>query len=336
MNLQDMLTTSRSLKNIVLNVLLAAFSLVVVLLVAEFVTRFAFRDISTTPNMGSYFGARWQAAHQAKNSLGFRETEIDPRKTAGVTRTAIVGDSLTYGQGLIVSERFSNLLQADLNQRGPRAEVLNFGRPGADTFDAIRILNNTVLPLDPDFVLLQWFVNDVEDHDARWRQRGQPLAPWPAMHRYLYRNSALYYLLNLQWNNLRQQLGWNQPYVDYLLARSGKPGSAIYEEVAAPLRQFVADTRAHGASIGIVLFPQLEPDMGTAYPLQPLHDMVMSICDEEDLECLDLLTVYRRQGTDFDYQQFWVNRFDSHPGAEANRIAAEAIAEYFGERVTSK
>lgn len=64
-----------------------------------------------------------------------------------------------------MTERLEALLRdADLN-----AEVLNFGRPGSETVDHVETLQDAVLPLQPDFVLLQWFVNDVEGHDKSGR-----------------------------------------------------------------------------------------------------------------------------------------------------------------------
>jgi len=70
----------------------------------------------------------------------------------------------------------TNILEEKLNASGQKYEVLNFGRPGAETVDELALLP-TVLSLAPDFVLPQWFVNDVEGHDKSRRPSGRRLVP---------------------------------------------------------------------------------------------------------------------------------------------------------------
>jgi len=82
----------------------------------------------------------------------------------------VIGDSFTWGQGIEAAERFSNLLEGSL---GPRYEVLNFGVPGHDMPQHLEVLEQ-VLPLKPDFVLLQLYINDFETPQMR-RPRPHPL-----------------------------------------------------------------------------------------------------------------------------------------------------------------
>ena len=148
--------------------ILLGISVSIALLIAEFVIRVAFRDVSTTSDNSSYFAQRWYSLHPpALNEWGFREGDVSRFKSPGTYRIAIIGDSYTYGQGILVDGRFSNLLQYELNKSNGRYEVRNFGRPGAETDDHLQILNEVVLDLSPDFVLLQWSVNDVEISHSR-------------------------------------------------------------------------------------------------------------------------------------------------------------------------
>ena len=120
--------------NVVKNLLLLIVSLIFVLLLGEFTVRVALGGITSTANMQTWFGKRWQRDYVTLNELGYREREFELEKPPGVYRIAVVGDSFAYGQGLPVEERFSNLLEAKLNSRGEQSyEVLNFSVPGLTT-----------------------------------------------------------------------------------------------------------------------------------------------------------------------------------------------------------
>jgi hypothetical protein len=56
----------------------------------------------------------------------------------------------------------SNILEAELRKQRRNIEVVNFGRAGDNTADQAKVLKFDVLPkADPDFILLQWYVNNV-------------------------------------------------------------------------------------------------------------------------------------------------------------------------------
>ena len=94
-------------------------------------------------------------------------------KAPGTYRIVVVGDSFTYGNGIRNDERYTEILQKGLPDS---FEVLNFGTAGANTPQHLDTIANVVLPLKPDFVILQWYVNDVEGHDST----GRPTLPFAA------------------------------------------------------------------------------------------------------------------------------------------------------------
>jgi hypothetical protein len=78
--------------------------------------------------------------------------------------------------------------------------------------------------------------------------------------------------------------------------------------------------------IGIVLFPDTAGPLDERYPFGYLHDRVHAACNERNITCLDLRSAF--SGVK-DKASLWANRLDHHPGAEANRIAAEEILETY-------
>ncbi len=294
---------------------------------AEGAGRYVNRDLTTTGDNASYWARRWQRDHVRLNDAGFRERQIAPVE-AGVFRIAVVGDSYTFGQGVEEADRFSNLVEDSLNRERRGFEVLNFGRAGAETIDEIKIVETAIDVARPHFILLQWLVNDVEGEDKEGRPEPWPLLP-AGPDRWLHRRSALYYLLSSGWGALQEKAGWVGTYADYMRARFGDPAGPDWREAEGALADLVRVCRRSGLPVGFVLFPSIESIRSDASGLEFLHDRVLDYCRRESLDCLDLRAALR---LGLPVGSLVVNRYDSHPGAKAHRIAASAIEAYFGPR----
>ena len=300
----------------------AAIAVVLALLIGgvstEAATRWIFRDVTTSADGGGYFSRRWTGT-VSLNEHGFRERSFRIPKPAGIYRIAVIGDSFTYGNGLDQGQRFSDRLQQWL----PAGyEVLNFGVAGNNTPHHLNTLRAAVLPADPDFVLLQWFVNDIEGADLSGRPQTWPLLPIPAWHRWFNAHSALYTVANMRWAEAQIMLGRAPSYAEYLKARTGDENSPDAQRDAALLREIIASARGRQTPIAIVLFPDPGQDLGDGYPFAFLHDRVLALCRAEAIPCIDLraaLAVVK------DRRALWVSPFDHHPSAKANEIAALEI-----------
>ena len=164
---------------------------------AEPMTRFLFRDVTTSADNGGYFTRRWFRTGAVRmNSSGFRGPEFSAVKPAGVYRIAAVGDSFTYGNGIRQEDRYSDLLQARLPLN---FEVLNFGAPGANTPEHRTLVGHLLTDVHPDFVLLQWYINDMEDDETVVRTTLKPLMPVRSIHDRLNDVSAPYNVANMKW-----------------------------------------------------------------------------------------------------------------------------------------
>lgn len=87
------------------------------------------------------------------NSDGFRDREYQLKRTAGRTRVAALGDSFTFGEGVALGSRFTDVLNKEL----PQQETINMGVPGWGIDQAIsgyRLLGER---FQPDVVCL--FIN---------------------------------------------------------------------------------------------------------------------------------------------------------------------------------
>lgn len=305
-------------------VLLGLITIAISTAVVEPMARFVFRDVTSSSDNGGYFTQRWfrtGAVHQ--NSSGFREREFSAVKPAGTYRIAVVGDSFTWGNGVRQEDRYSNLLQARLPSH---FEVLNFGAAGANTPQHHTLIGHLLSSAHPDFVLLQWYVNDVEDDDSTGRPSFVPLIPIRGMHDWLSINSALYTVANMKWSETQVALGMTAGYTTYLHRRFADPDSHDSQVDRALLVELVALCKRAGVPIGIVLFPDTAGDLRQGYPFGYLHDRVHDVCRAEGLTCLDLLNDFSLVK---DRRLLWASRLDHHPSALANEIAAVKIFETY-------
>ena len=91
------------------------------------------------------------------NRLGFHERDFEETPKAGITRIAVLGDSLTYGT-TTVNETWTHAAGEVL---GPGFEVLNFGHYGYDAEAEAATLRYVVSQVHPDVIVYASYTNDL-------------------------------------------------------------------------------------------------------------------------------------------------------------------------------
>lgn len=102
------------------------------------------------------------------NSHGFRDQEWPPPGSGpgDILRIAVLGDSVTFGAGVIESERWTERLEASICAEATQrdAVVMNFGLPGYTLEQMAQCYEHVVRPYKPDLVLLA--INDISARPA--------------------------------------------------------------------------------------------------------------------------------------------------------------------------
>lgn len=317
------------LKNLPLIVLSVSLSFAF----CEAAIRVYYRDLTTTHDNRSYFALRWRRQVRL-NTAGYRDRDYPAEKAAGVYRLAIAGDSFTFGQGIPEDARISNLLGQRLHVPGRSVEVLNFGRPGNSIVDEVKALERDILPTHPDFVLLQWYINDHEfELDELVAQSAPPAQRPPSFlntaKQFMLNNLAMYYFAANAVHQARAANGVT--YEREIFERVGDERSAEWQANDRALRHFFEVCDREHVRAGMFLVPDLSPLGDAPYPYRYLHDRVLGICRDDGRPCLDMLPVFephlhRRESA----EPLWVNRFDTHMSPRANLMAATAIQSFFG------
>ena len=290
------------------------------LVAAEFGMRYVFRHAATSGNARDFVGRHAPGPAVRVNNVGFRDRDV-PQKSDKF-RIAVVGDSFTWGQGVEEQDRFSNLIGQAL---GAGYEVFNFGRPGDNMPEHLDVLTQA-LAVQPDFVLLQLYINDWETASME-RPRPKPLLP-DAWNRALESRSIVYDLLRNEWDTLQEKIGITDSYATYMERHLRDRNSPDAKRAYGQLAEFFDRTHAARIGSGAVLFPA--PDslgpFGREYPFRYLHEGTAQVCADEHVPFLDLLPLYSKID---DPHTLWVSPFDAHPNARSNRLAADAILDAF-------
>ena len=111
------------------------------------------------------------------NSEGFRDVEIRRQKPSSVFRIICLGDSWTFGWNVGSTQSYPRQLQYLLQREFPEAnfEIFNLGVAGYSSFHGLRLLETTVLDLNPDVVVVALAMNEprmagVDDKHASRRE----------------------------------------------------------------------------------------------------------------------------------------------------------------------
>lgn len=98
------------------------------------------------------------------NRFGWRSRDLEPTKPADVVRIAMLGDSTTNAYPRLV-EHWLNIW-AERRKLGVRFEVINAARPGTGALDAAAIMDFEFSGVDPDYIVVYGFGNDIHRADA--------------------------------------------------------------------------------------------------------------------------------------------------------------------------
>lgn len=124
--------------------------------------REAQRGWANRPRLRAEIVGQHEPYHVAHDSRGYRQAQRSIERTGDALRVLVLGDSIVYGWGVQVNERFTDRLEARLTQELAReVEVWNLGVPGYSIDQALWTYELHGRALKPDVVLLCVVMNDV-------------------------------------------------------------------------------------------------------------------------------------------------------------------------------
>jgi len=94
------------------------------------------------------------------NSIGYRNPEIGEKRG---TRVLFLGDSITFADYVQEAETWVRLVEGRFRAQGREVETINAGVGAIGTRNELAILQETGLALEPDVVVVGFYLNDAFD-----------------------------------------------------------------------------------------------------------------------------------------------------------------------------
>jgi hypothetical protein len=243
-----------------------------------------------------------------------RGPEVWGEKGPTQVRILFQGDSITWGQGVKDENLlYTSRLLADLRSYDPDIEAAVLAKPGRELDEHLAQLRKWGPEVEPDIIIYQWFINDME-----LNKENRPRRFWQNafFHQSLRQISFLWFLVDYRIDLLLPSQG--QSYSDYIKENFDirSEGWTVFAEM---FRVWAAEARKLTPKIIVMLYPGTELDTFVEF-----RSRMINLCLEEGIVAIDLSPWIARRFHD-DYTQMHVSRFDSHPNALVHELMAEVL-----------
>ncbi len=292
------------------------------------------------------------------NSLGYRNPEIGPKTD---TRVLFLGDSITFADYVDEEESFVRLVDTLSRKSGQGSfETINAGIGAISLKNELAILNETGLSVDPDIVIVGFYLNDHANSPGVYifKLPGPLAKSWflqyvtkalttPLRNTQIKRRQVDDYLDRMDRKAWRAQIVKNFPpgEGDYrtnkgafnaLIIKFFRDFGAVWADGAwdylFPLfSELKKITENNDIKLGIVVFPvryQVEAEFVHDYPQQRVKQIVAQL----NIPILDVLPSLRAEYHDNQAELYYYED-QCHYTPYGNRVLAEYILDFLYEKV---
>lgn len=234
-------------------------------------------------------------------SQGLRDREFSFRRTPGVKRVLMLGDSMVLGWGVPEQATVCKRLERRFAAEGAHVEVINTGVGNYNSVQEAEYFLTKGFAFNPDLVVLNFFVNDAE-----------PVPRYSANAFLGFDSEAIIFFVG-RFDWLEREFGGRADWKEYYLALYQRPGWPAAQDYIAKLASYCGQ---HGIRLMIVSWPELHDVRH--YQLQPITDAICETAKRNGLPFVDLLPAVKEQ----DSSKLWVTPPDPHPNSYANALFA--------------
>ena len=283
------------------------------------------------------------------NASGFREGDVPLEKTPGRTRIVVLGDSVAYGFGARLEDRFSEVIE----RSRPTTELVNLGVSGYSTDQELLLYRELGAAYRPDVVMLLFVSNDV-GYNGRplghghpkpvVRFRGDelvvsnvpvPASGWPLRVKYaLQRNSALFNLARERLRSAARETGLNRIAGDEALVGASEAAGAKETDALDPValtKRLVLHLRDRVEQDGARFLLVLSTTNADLERNAKVNELLGVWCKEIDLPCVDTYPAFRAYADENPSAVLFLQD-RSHWSALGHTVAARALLGELTER----
>ena len=261
---------------------------------------------------------KWHERHVVFNSSFVRDRDFNVEKDRSTIRIGVLGDSLTFGAGVKNPEdRFSNLLEDMLIQKGYKVEVYNLGRSGTDTEGQIKSYEE-VKKYDFDLIVWQYYLNDIQPEKNSTGAKVITSVSAPSYIKTLSNTSFFFDFLYWRFSQRYQQTFDQLKNAD--LAQYQDP--EVLKTHQDQIKSFMEKLHKEDKKVVVIIFPFIHL-LCPNYPARDAHAKISETFTQNGAEVIDLLNVL---GDDKNPKDLVASKFDSHPNEKVHKIAADELA----------
>jgi lysophospholipase L1-like esterase len=266
------------------------------------------------------------------NADGLRDRDHSLTPPPDTIRIVALGDSVTFGRGVLAEEGYTTVLERLLDDANPtrRHEVLNLGVGGYNTLQEAERYRVTGRKYAPDVVLLAYVLNDPQPAGIALRgvvglaeatDSSEGAKPPPRRRRW----SHLARAIDARSREVRAPRPPGSPPPPLLSHRDPEKWRTVQKGMAA----LAAQTRRDGTPVVVVIVPmwvEFDP-----YPYRGVHAQVAKEASKHGFAVLDPLQAGAFEGSNgLDLQLTPGDVL--HPNAEGHRRLAVAIERFLSEQ----
>ncbi len=249
------------------------------------------------------------------NGLGHRGPDLVNPKPENEKRIFVLGSSITLGWGVPYKHVFTTVVEDRLNrddkEKGIHYRVINAGIANYNTPYELALYKRQHPNVRPDFVLLNYFINDAEII---------PMAKDNLILKHSLFIAFMYQQLESFSSNLKGK-SLSEYYTE--LHEDGRPG---WEQAKRAMKELSGLCQSQGISLLVMLTPStynLSKD--ELYP--KLYEKVLTQFEEMSIPAINTYPQFLNEFGD-DPSRVWVAPGDPHPNAKGHKIMADAFYGY--------
>ena len=260
------------------------------------------------------------------NSQGFRGREVLIPSGNRPFRVLTIGDSITFGQGVLDDETMAEQLRTRLQGRTELpVDVVNLGVPGYNTCQELSIYRDRGVQLAHDVVLLFYYENDTEppifaidngvvvSPDVRTGFLGE-IAAWAR------KRDVVYNLVWTRWQNLKQRFGTGRNNLQHIADKFDEK-NAGWQRSKACLADLISLAKTQSVRVMVVPFPVVGFLSERPYPLDRYIRTVCEAAVTRGSECFNVVPMLQEPGL-----RPTVSSVEDHPSAQVYERIVKQLA----------
>ena len=266
------------------------------------------------------------------NLSGFRD------KTNGIWNTwesddikiAYIGNSVTWGEGVEFEDTYSSLVESTFSKATASIKTINLGIAGTNTLQHFVILKSKALQLNPDIIILGYYLNDIE------KRRTQKL---PEIIRYILRHyhfgTFLISRIATVLENRKVQVPGNfdPSTVNNSIMETSCGGYAkriidgygtmAWENTKEVILSMSELCQYEDIMFGVVIFP-FETQVEGNCPYTP-QKMLSSFLSNNEIPLLDIAKIFEKHSST---TKLYLEGDIGHPNHIGHKIAGQSISQW--------